>query len=278
MEKKLTIGMACYDDYDGVYFSLQAIRMYHPGILDKTNFLVIDNNPTSAQGKAVKKLIGGWIPNAKYVPYTKKTSTSVRNEIFNLAETPYVVSMDCHVLFEKGALRKLIEYYDKHPNTKDIIQGPLVYDDLKNTSTQFNDNWRGGMWGTWGNDPRGKDPNGPPFDIPMQGLGVFSSRKEAWPGFNDLFRGFGGEEGYIHEKFRQAGGRSLCLPSLRWVHRFGRPAGIKYPVKWEDRVWNYFVGYIELGLDVKPIYDHFDWMNKEKKDRLYQEAKKALGK
>jgi hypothetical protein len=59
-------------------------------------------------------------------------------------------------------------------------------------------------------------------------MGVFSCRKGAWPGFNPMFRGFGGEEGYIHEKFRQAGGRCLCLPWLRWTHRFGRPAGIGY--------------------------------------------------
>jgi hypothetical protein len=26
----LSIGMATYDDYDGVYFSVQAIRLYHP--------------------------------------------------------------------------------------------------------------------------------------------------------------------------------------------------------------------------------------------------------
>src|SRR5262245_25026838 len=32
--RKLTVGMATYDDYDGVYFSLQALRLYHPEILD----------------------------------------------------------------------------------------------------------------------------------------------------------------------------------------------------------------------------------------------------
>jgi hypothetical protein len=70
----------------------------------------------------------------------------------------------------------------------------------------------------------------------MQGLGVFSCRKAAWLGFNPAFRGFGGEEGYIHEKFRQAGARTLCLPFLRWGHRFGRPAGVPYPVLLNDKV------------------------------------------
>ena len=33
--QKLCIGMATYDDYDGVYFSVQAIRLYHPEVLDQ---------------------------------------------------------------------------------------------------------------------------------------------------------------------------------------------------------------------------------------------------
>ena len=38
------------------------------------------------------------------------------------------------------------------------------------------------------------------------------------------FREFGGEEWYIHEKYRQAGAKCLCLPFLRWQHRFADPA------------------------------------------------------
>ena len=37
--------MATYDDYDGVYFTLQALRIYHPEIVDEAGFLVIDNHP-----------------------------------------------------------------------------------------------------------------------------------------------------------------------------------------------------------------------------------------
>ena len=82
----------------------------------------------------------------------------------------------------------------------------------------------------------------------MQGMGLFACRKDAWPGFNPLFRGFGAEEGYIHEKVRQGGGRTLCLPFLRWMHRFNRPLGAPYPNIWEDRIRNYYIGWRELGL------------------------------
>ena len=136
------------------------------------------------------------------------------------------------------------------------MQGPLINDDLKRLSTHFDPTWRAGMYGIWGHDPAGDDPDAPPFDIPMQGLGLFACRRAAWPGFNPRFRGFGGEEGYIHEKFRQAGGRTLCLPFLRWMHRFHRPLGVPYRNRWEDRFRNYLIGFHELGLPTDALEEH----------------------
>ena len=161
------------------------------------------------------------------------------------------------VLFAPGAIRSLKEYYREHPDCPDLLQGPVVYDDLEMISTHFEPVWRGEMWGIWETDPRGQDPEGEPFEIPMQGMGVFSCRKGAWPGFNPMFRGFGWEEGYIHEKFRRAGGRCLCLPWLRWTHRFGRPAGIEYPLTVEEKLRNYLIGHAELGWDPSPVLSHF---------------------
>jgi predicted glycosyltransferase involved in capsule biosynthesis len=101
------------------------------------------------------------------------------------------------------------------------------------------------MYGIWATDKSAYD-KGEPFEIPMMGLGLFSCRTAAWPGFNENFRGFGAEEGYIHEKIRRLGGKCICLPSLRWNHRFQRPAGAPYPNVVEDRIWNYFVGWLEI--------------------------------
>ena len=115
------------------------------------------------------------------------------------------------------------------------------------------------MRGTWQTDKRGINKDNPPFDIPSQGCGLMVCRKDAWVGFNPAFRGFGGEEGYIHEKFRQAGGRTVCFPFVRWNHRFGRPNGIKYPLNYDDRIRNYYLGFQELNqLDEIPaMVQHF---------------------
>jgi len=277
MPKKLTIGMPTYDDYHGVYFSIQALRMYHPEIMDETNIIIIDNNPKSKHGKDLKKFAGS-SKDIKYIPFTAQTGpANSKNQVFKQAQTPYVLCMDGHVFFEAGSLRKLLEYYSYHPNTGNLLQGPLVYDDLKNISTHFEPKWRGQMFGTWATDDRGRDKSGTPFEIQMTGCGVFSCRKDKWLGFNDKFHGFGGEEGYIQEKFRQAGYKTLCLPFLRWVHRFGRPDGPKYPLTLYNKIKNYFIGHQELNLDIQPIYDHFsEWVKKEKLDELLEESKGNL--
>jgi hypothetical protein len=253
---KLTIGMATYDDYDGVYFSLQALRIYHPEILDRTEFVVIDNHPNGACAAPLKAL-ENQIPNYRYVPESARSGTSVRTKLFDEASGEYVLCMDSHVFILPGGVSKLLGYFADNPSTPDLLQGPLVYDDLSSLATHFKPEWRGGMFGTWDDNGLAADPEAAPFEIPMQGMGVFACRRVVWPGFNDAFRGFGGEEGYIHEKFRQAGARTLCLPFLRWVHRFNRPMGIPYRNRYEDRMWNYLVGFRELGLPTDAMEAHF---------------------
>lgn len=247
----LTIGMATYNDFDGVYFTLQALRLYHD--LDDTELIVVDNFGCTHTQEFVEGT-----RSARYVLATGAVGTAAaKNRVFEEAAGDAVLCCDSHVLLDPGAIARLKEYFRRHPDSADLLQGPLLYDDGQMISTHFDPVWQDQMWGVWATDPRGEEPNGEPFEIPMQGMGVFSCRRSAWPGFNPRFRGFGGEEGYIHEKFRQAGGRCLCLPWLRWMHRFGRPAGVPYPLTIEDKLRNYVIGHAELGLDLAPVLEHF---------------------
>jgi glycosyltransferase involved in cell wall biosynthesis len=251
----LTIGMATYDDYDGVYFSIQAIRLYHPEILPSVEFLVVDNNPSGPCAKALKAL-ENHVPNFRYVPYGIAQGTAARGLVFREASTEFVLCMDSHVYFFPGALAKLIAYLQSVPCAKDLLQGPLATEGLKSVKTHLDPVWHRGMLGVWGHDPRGEDPAAPPFEISIQGLGVFVCRRDAWPGFNPRLAGFGVEGGYIHEKIRRAGGKTLCLPFLRWVHRFRRPMGTPYIATWEDKIRNLAILFNELGLDFQPVIDN----------------------
>lgn len=270
-KKKLTIGMATYDDYDGAYFTVQAIRMFHPEVTNETEILIIDNNPSGACASHLQDLASD-VESCRYIANDSIQGTAVRDFVFHEADTDYVMCIDSHVLIEPGAIRKLIDYFDTNPDTPDLLQGPLIRDDMKTTSTYFIPVWNKGMFGVWSIDKERLDPNGEVFDIPMQGLGLAACRKSAWQGYNPRFRGFGGEEGYIHQKFRNAGARTLCLPSLRWLHRFGRPLGVPYENVWEDRIRNYLIGFEEVGLDTEEVCSHFrDHVNTQVVDLVLEQ-------
>lgn len=261
--KKLTIGMATYDDYDGVFFSVQSLRMYHPICADQNlvEFIVLDNNPESAHGKECKKFIENGVRGGTYIPYSENPSSFNKYKIADHAQGEYVLIIDCHVLIQSDGISNLLKYFDENYPCKDLVQGPLLYDDLTNVSTHFDPVWRGDMYGVWSTNRTAYDL-GHPFEIPMQGMGLLSFKKSEWHGISPHFKGFGAEEGYIAEKFRQWGGKNVCLPALKWNHRFGRPNGVKYRLVLEDRIWNYFVGWLEITQDpnhqmIHDIKNHF---------------------
>jgi hypothetical protein len=47
---KLTIGFATHNDFDGLYFSLNALRLYHSHVIEDVELIVIDNAPDSPCG------------------------------------------------------------------------------------------------------------------------------------------------------------------------------------------------------------------------------------
>jgi Glycosyl transferase family 2/Glycosyltransferase family 25 (LPS biosynthesis protein) len=272
----LTIGMATYDDYDGVYFTVQAIRLFHPEITADSEIIVVDNHP-SGPCAADLKALENWVAGYRYIPLDRVQGTAVRDVVFREAKADFVLCVDCHVMFAPGSLRQLLDYFQAHPDTCDLLQGPLVYDDLSSYSTHMDLTWSTGMYGVWGSDPRAADPAAPPFEIEMQGLGAFACRKAAWLGLNPRLRGFGGEEGYLQEKFRRAGGRTLCMPFLRWIHRFGRPMGVPYQNTWEDRIRNYMIIADELGRDPTPALDHFrTHLGRDNAERIISAVREEL--
>lgn len=255
-ELRVTLGMATHGDYDGVYFTVQALHLYHPEILERAEILILDNAPEDPAAEPLERLANA-VPGARYEAFDEYTGTAIRDLVFRLARAPLVVCLDSHVLLLPGALRRLVEHFENDPESRDLYQGPLLYDDHKTLSTHFRPVWGDGMYGQWGFDPRGGDPDGAPFEIQMQGLGLFACGRASWPGLNPRLRGFGGEEGYLHEKIRRQGGRVWCLPFLRWQHRFGRPTGTSFPNRWDDRIRNYLLAHHELGLDPAPVHEHF---------------------
>ncbi|MFZ9376813.1 MAG: hypothetical protein ACO25K_06785, partial [Candidatus Fonsibacter ubiquis] len=57
MNDKLTIGIVTYEDYDGLFFTIQSIRMHHADAMKDVEFLVLDNNPESPSGEATRNFL-----------------------------------------------------------------------------------------------------------------------------------------------------------------------------------------------------------------------------
>lgn len=255
MSFDFTLGMAAYDNFDEVFFTVQSLRFHHRKAIERFEIVVVDNNPKSKDGSAIESFIAGRVQDrGRYVPFAEpKGSVPPRGHLFDVAQGKFVVCIDSHVMFEEGSLDRLVQFFDDNPTSDDLLHGVLVsnYGPHRIEGTHMVPQWRSHMFGTWGVDQRGKNPEGEPFEIPQHGLGFFAARRESWLGFRKDFVGFSGGEGYIHEKYRQAGRKVLCLPGVRWVHKFARPHGIPHKPNIEDKIKNHVRGWNELGVDLQ---------------------------
>lgn len=252
---KLSIGMACYRDWPGVWATIQSLRMNHSECLGDIEIIVVDNDPQgqpsggehshSAKCRNLCERIG-----ARYEHYTAVTGTAAaKGRIFELATAPAVLVIDCHVLLPNGVIRRLVDWFESHPDSRDLWQGPCIGDGGINdlVGTHFAPNWGTMMYGQWAVDPRVHLGDNP-FEIEMQGCGLFACRRDAWPGFHHQLRGFGPEEFHIHQRVRRGGGKCYCLPWLRWCHRFGNPDGVRPPgLQPEERLRGHLITYLDTG-------------------------------
>ena len=80
--------MATYDDYDGVYFSVMAIRLFHPEVTDETEIVVVDNHPDGPCAADLKAL-ENWVSGYRYVPFNRLRGTAVRDMVFREATSRF---------------------------------------------------------------------------------------------------------------------------------------------------------------------------------------------
>jgi hypothetical protein len=357
MSPIITVGCAVYDDFEGLWSTIQSVFLHNDwGSPNDVQIVIVDTSPIGSDhrrliqdfvGKGGNPVKGSRTENIKYVDMAGFAGTTKpRDVIFDHATAPIVCVMDCHVLLPSNALLRLVQWFDANPGCRDLIHGPMLYDNLHAMSTQFSDQFRRGMWGTWGtswlspggqvftceheevtdenvkqrssdgkvhfhdsitlaefdrtetafNFPSGetfpanipwggherklielgcvqmgRDSEAEPFEIPGCGMGLFASRKDSWLKFANNCTGFGGEEMNIHARYRNAGRKTLCLPFLKWNHRFGRAGGAPYPIPLMAKIRNYVLWAVENGnpesgkfdADGKPIttldriYTHF---------------------
>lgn len=244
----LTIGMATFRDFEGVWSTLQQLHLdrLHHNLMNRVELLVVDNEPQGPHGKHIQNLCSSM--QSHYFPLVSPVGTSTpRNLVVDKARGEWVLVLDSHVFLLPGVLPRLVQWCENNPS-QDMHQGPLLHYNGRGIAwTHWDDRWgEDGMLGKSAAQACTADSD--PFEIRMAGMGLFLTRKDSWLGFHPQQTGFGSEEGCIHEKYRQAGRTTWCQPWLTWVHRF-RPADIvaPFPTDWVSRARNYLLWHRDIG-------------------------------
>ena len=300
---KLSIVMACYDDFRGLLWTIQALKT-HGRVLADVELVVLNNNPLSKDGQSITNFVNGqsvakgaavkqsetdkgfltdwdqWqFHSVKVVDASQKTGTAYpRNLGFSVASGEIVMCIDSHVVLLPGAIDAVLKFYRENPDFDGLVHGPMLYDQYASHASSMTDTWGAEMWGQWQADEQARDPDSPPFEIQAMGMGLWACRKDAWLGFHPGMEGFGGEEWTIHEKYRKHGRKVLCLPKLRWWHDFSdRPRA--YPLKREHKIRNYLFAMVEIGLPTDRMKAHFasDSFPMERLDQIEAEVRAGMG-
>jgi len=239
---KLTVSMSTYDDYDGVFFTIQSLRMHH-NLPANTEFIVIDNNPDGSHSKTLNGFLKA-VPNCKVVGERERKSSFVKYDAFKHATGDVILGLDCHVLLQADFIDNLLQWWSHNTGNPSLLTGPLVYNDLVSLSSHMAEEWRGSDFGTWATNTEALK-RGEPFQVPMQGMGCFSFWRTEAPHPNPGFRCFGAEEWYLAERTRRNGGKVICHPGMGWMHRFEWPPR-NFPMSLDDKIVNYYRGWLEL--------------------------------
>lgn len=257
---KLTVGMACWDDVEGVFWTLSILRQFHvryfSGLRDEVELLVIDDMPN--EQRELRHLCN--LANARYEHVPKNRGPAqAKTTVFEQARGEYTLLLDSHVLCLPGSIIHLLDGIDRGEIGRDIWSGPLVSENGGTIATELEPKWRGEFFGIWHNDP--ELPVKRVKEIEGMGSAFFCMSTRQFldiEGFPRTFSGFGGEELILSEINRnKTGGRHMCHEALKWQHRFYKPKPVSYTLTVNDKYRNYLRGFYHAGWDTEQVREYF---------------------
>lgn len=152
---KLSIVLPVYRDYGGVWAAvferLVAELFKNPDDRIIHQIIVVNNDPEGPDDKLVTSLAGSGPKDMVKVVRCDKPGTAQAKEAGIQAATgDVVVVMDSHVIPAPGCLESVLIYFQDPSQSRDLLQGPLLYQNFQTMQTHFDSRWRGQMLGTWG--------------------------------------------------------------------------------------------------------------------------------
>jgi GT2 family glycosyltransferase len=296
---KLTIAIPHRDDWYGFHETWHSLvaAIRSAKLEDHIELLVVDQSPGSEHSKNIQQTVNsiasnwqvdpesrvavnrGGIIDARYESFSEIMGTAAGKMMcFAKARGEWVLCLDSHVILTDESIRKLYDWIKKPANrfSQNLHYGVNLADDHKQYFSHlkiFNEDGTAligddGVFGQWRTDPLAAPGKVKPFEVEGGGGWCFFARRGVFMsiGFHPLMRGFGGEEGFLAERFRRAGKKVLSAPFVRGIHRYARLSGDQYFVSVEEKLRNHTIGWKDLGRDLDEL--RTIWINKPEGSRL----------
>jgi len=264
---RLSICLPVVRGYRDIWFTLQAIKLYHAECHNEIEVIVLDNDVKgqphapypqserehSAKTRALCEQYTTQFP-CRYIHHTATAGTAAaKAAAIEAARGDAVLVMDSHILLPLAVLRRLIDWWGEHADWNGLLHGPNLRDDIALPNgrpalmgTHHKPEFVNGNWGQWQVDERVYDLSQSGFDIPLAACGLFSFRRAAWLGFVPG-EGYVPEEGTLHARYRAAGREIKCAPWLLWDHLYGHTETPAYVSNKDHRLAYYIRSAIQTN-------------------------------
>ena len=262
----ISIVIACRDEADTLWFTLQSLQMHTRGSLverDGMEIVVGDNDPGAKTcGKTVEEVCAAFA-NARF-PVRYVAAGEVKSVYFPYnaavaaAQGEHLLFLDAHVLLAPYTIEALHRLFlnrsglAAHVLKPDLYMAhvPVAFNDPKRLFGPYKLRLRDDFWGEWTPlsrlPPPGSGTNGVKVDpIAASGLWCYSTPKTAWEnvrGYNPYFTGYAGGEVYLELKYWLLGGHVVLVRGqeneqepVSGVH-WSAPR--RYEVGWEESIRN----------------------------------------
>lgn len=271
----ISIVIACRDEADTLWFTLQSLQMHTRGALverDGMEIVVADNDPGAKTcGRTVRQVCAAFA-NARFpVRYIAagevKSVFFPRNQAAAAAQGEHLIFLDAHVLLTPTTIEALHRLFlsrsdlRTHALLPDLYLAhiPIAFDDPNLFCGPYKLRLPSDFWGEWTPmselpPPMSKPPNTDTglkvatYPIAASGLWCYSTPKAAWEavrGYNACFMGYHGGEVYLELKYWLLGGHVVLVQAQEneqeTVSGVHWSAPRRYRVEWEESIHDFLL-------------------------------------
>jgi hypothetical protein len=110
------VGVLTAGDLDGAWLTIQAVRLYHPEVAQRSSFVVVDRGTTPAAASDVQALVAAGV---RYLPLPGVAASTARDRAVRWIDADVVCFVDAYVLLEPEALAAVVARLEAH----DVVEG-----------------------------------------------------------------------------------------------------------------------------------------------------------